>query len=53
MPTRFSYIGGVLLNYRKLYKYALLLLKKIQQKFLSKHTKKTKASLEYHYNHFY
>ena len=39
MPTRFSYIGGVLLNYRKFYKYALLLLKKNQQKFLSKHTK--------------
>lgn len=53
MPTRFSYIGGVLLNYRKFYKYALLLLEKNQQKFFNRNIQKTKASLEYHYNHLY
>ena len=53
MPIKFFYTGGVLLNYRKFYKYALLLLDKNQQKFFNRNIQKTKASLEYRYNHLY
>ena len=53
MPIKFFCTGGVLLNYRKFYKYALLLLEKNQQKFFNRNIQKTKASLEYHYNHLY
>lgn len=42
MLIKFFCTGGVLLNYRKFYKYALLLLEKNQQNFLIEIYKKQK-----------